>query len=145
MEALDNMTTNNVNKWSTQSIINRVINIVSPWWKFNMDGIYGNNSVIEELTHIYFEANDKVKAQTTEECDFMLAQLKELNIGQVEIIKFEGIGKFISIELTCKFLVTQHHKYIQFVNTNQEKINQMYQFVDGQVPKEFIGYHLFFK
>lgn len=145
MEALNNITTNNVNKWSTQSVISCVTKIISPWWKFNMDVIYGDNSIIEELTHIYFEADDKVKAQTTEECEIMLAQLKELNIGHVEIVKFGGIKKFISIELTCKFLVIQHHKYIQFFNTNQEKINQMYQFVDGQVPKEFIGYHLFFK
>jgi hypothetical protein len=141
----------NVNKWSTQSIINYVSNVVSPWWKFNMDDIYGDRGgipypAIEELTHLYFKADSKIqKQQTKEECDLMLEQLKQLNIGQVEIVKFGGIGKFISIELTCKVLVIQQHKYSQFVNANQEKINQMHQFVDKQVPREFIGYYLFFK
>ena len=56
-----------------------------------------------------------------------------------------GIGKFLVIELTNRVLVDEYKKFGQFVKTNEERINQMYESVNKQVPKEFIAYRLWFK
>ena len=139
-----------VNAWSVQSVIDAVGNIASPWWKHNMDDIYGDRAIpypaIEELSYLHFKLDSKVKIQQTkEECEQMLNKIRQLGVGHVEIYKVMGIGKFIVIELTNKVLVESYHNYEQFVRNNQEKINQMYELVDKQVPKEFIAHRLFFK
>ena len=147
MDTIENV---KVNNWLVQSVINSVENIVSPWWKHNMDDIYGDRGgisypAIEELSYLHFKLDSKVKIQQTkEECEQMLAKLKQLGIGEVEIIKIMGIGKFLVIEMTNKVLVETYNNYEQFIKNNQEKINQMYESVDKQVPKEFIAYKLFY-
>lgn len=162
---MNQMENQEVNKWSVQSIINTVENISSPWWKHNMDDIYGDKGgipypAIEELSWIHFKLDSKVKIQQTkQECEQMLNKLRQLGIGQVEIYKVMGIGKFIVIELTNRVLVDSYNNYKQFVNNNQVKINQIYESVNKQVPplgvntllcdtvvpKEFIAHSLFFK
>jgi len=148
METIEN---GNVDAWSVQSIIDAVHKIVSPWWKHHMDDIYGDRGglpypAIEELSYLHFKLDGKVKIQQTKkECDLMLTKIRQLGVGQVEIYKVMGIGKFLVIELTNRVLVDEYNKFGQFVKTNEEKINQMYESVNKQVPKEFIAYRLWFK
>lgn len=147
METIENV---KVNAWSVQSVIDAVENIVSPWWKHNMDDIYGDRGgipypALEELSYLHFKLDSKVKIQQTkEECEQMLNKIKQLGISQVEIIKIMGIGKFLVIEMTNKVLVDSFNNFEQFIRNNEEKINQMYESVDKQVPKEFIAYRLFY-
>jgi IS30 family transposase len=55
------------------------------------------------------------------------------------------MGKFILIELTNKVLIEAYNKFTVFTDANQEKINKIYEKLNMQVPKEFIGFRLFYE
>lgn len=56
-----------------------------------------------------------------------------------------GVGKFIVIELTNKIFNEAYNNYTQFINSNHEEINKIYNKLNKQVPKDFIGFKLFYK
>ena len=138
---------------SVEEIIRKVKSIVNPWWQFNMDDIYGDRGGIsypniEELNYLRYKLNSKLTPhQTSKECDIMLESIKALDIGDVRIIKVMGVGKFMVIEFTYKILIQYYNNYTVFANANanQEKINEIHQKTNQKVPKDFIGYKLFYK
>ena len=105
---------------SVQSIINKVNSIVNPWWQFNMVDIYGDKGGvpyphIDDLNFLHFKLNSKINPQQTlHECNQMLETLKNLDIGDVNIITIMGMGKFILIELTNKVLIEAYNKFTVF-------------------------------
>lgn len=141
------------NNKSVESIINIIENIVKPYWKFNMDDIYGDRCGfqypnIEELSVLYFKAinQNSSKHQTKLEQDQMIEKLNELNFGEIEIIKIPSVGKFIKIILPKynEILISKYNKYKIFKDLNDDKINSIYEQLDKKVPKEFIGCSLFY-
>lgn len=146
METMETMVNGNVYAWSVQSIIDAVHKIAGPAWKHNMNDVYGRvqHPAIEELRYLHFKLDGNLKIQPSkEENDQMLSKIRQLGIGRVEI--HTSIGRFLVIELTNRILVDEYNSFEQFVKTNEEKINQMYESVNKQVPKEFIAYRLWFK
>ena len=86
---------------NNREIIEIVYKIVSPYYKFSLDlqegrlgSIYVN---IDALTIIFFKLIKNGISKNIEE-DIIL-KLKELNIGVVDTLKVDSIGKFISIDL----------------------------------------------
>jgi hypothetical protein len=74
-----------------------------------------------------------------------LDKINKLNVESVEIQTYSGIGKFILIKLPKYNLkiVDLYEKYQIYKNNNAEKINEIYQYLEGKIPEEFIGYSLF--
>lgn len=78
---------------------------------------------------------------------FMVIKIKnELNsVETIEIVKYQYFVLFIKIILPKynKLIVNLYDEYQDYRNTNAEKINSVYCYLEEQIPKEFIGWVLF--
>lgn len=85
-------------------IIQKINEIVNPFWMFEMDDFYGDKGgipypKIEELKNIMFKLNGKNRKLmlTVQEEKEMIQKIKNLDIGTVEILKINSLGKYICI------------------------------------------------
>ena len=86
-------------------IIERVKQIVGPYFEFNMEDFYGDKGScvypeIEEINVLYFKLNGKGRnlVLTKNDQQKMIDDIKNLNIGKVEFLRVQSIGQFIAIE-----------------------------------------------
>lgn len=137
---------------SNQQIIDEVSKIVKPYMKFNMDDIYGDKDgipypEIEDLSLLYFKydsSNKKNLLNKIQEIN-LIGQVRSLGVGEVEICKYESIGKFMVITLDSYHtrIIDQYNKYLDYSNENADRINDIYQYLEEKVPEEFVGWVLF--
>lgn len=75
----------------------------------------------------------------------LISQVKSLGVGEVDIHKYQSIGKFMVITLDKYYnrIINQYNDYLNYKNSNAEKINDIYQYLDEKVPEEFVGWVLF--
>ena len=134
---------------SNKQIIVEISAIVEPHMKFNMDDIYGDRGgipypEIESLDLLHFKYDGKKIICKNKEND-LISQVKSLGIGEVQIHKYGGIGKFMVITLD-KYnnrILDEYNSYLDYKNSNAEKINNIYQYLEEKVPEEFVGWVLF--
>ncbi len=133
----------------TQQIIGEISAIVEPHMKFNMDDIYGDRGgipypEIESLDTLHFKYVGRTIICKNKEND-LISQVKSLGIGEVQIHKYGGIGKFMVITLDKyhERIIDTYSKYQLYRNSYAEKINDIYQYLDEKVPEEFVGWILF--
>ena len=91
--------------------ISLIHKIVQPYFKFELDDIYGDRGgtpypKIKDLTELYFKKKTYNENKTEilpslskNDEQIMLNKIKDLNIGFVEIYKVHSIGKFIHIDM----------------------------------------------
>lgn len=140
---------------TNKDIINEISYIVEPYFKFNMNDIYGDRGgfqlpQIEELEILHFKLNQK-NHRVIPSKNFqkeLVNKINELNISQiskVEIVKYNYIGLFIVIQLDKynQKIITLYNDYLDFKNANTERINNIYQYLSEKIPEEFIGWVLF--
>jgi hypothetical protein len=134
---------------SNKQIIREISTIVEPYMKFNMDDIYGDRGgipypEIESLDTLHFKYVGRTIIGKNREND-LISQVKSLGIGEVQIHKYNGIGKFMVITLDKyhERIIDTYNKYQLYRNSNAEKINNIYQYLDEKVPEEFVGWVLF--
>lgn len=90
---------------NNREIINAINEIVNPHFIFNIGGIHEDKwslvfKNIEELNTLYFKLDGKKKSIISKnKQDELVEKIKNLNIGTVENIKVNGIGRFIVIDL----------------------------------------------
>ncbi len=134
---------------SNQEIIDEISKIVEPYMKFNLDDIYGDRGgipypKIEELDILHFKYIGKIIINKNKEDEFV-QQVKNLGIGDVEIVKYGSIGKFMIITLDKYHnrIINKYNDYLDYKNKNAERINEIYQYLDEKVPEEFVGWELY--
>lgn len=139
-------------KKTNKEIIDEISKIVEPCMKFNMDDIYGDRGgipypQIEELDILHFKYNDKNNIISKQKENELINKIKELRVGEVDTCKINGVGKFMVIELdkSYKKIINQFNDYLDYKNSNAEKINDIYQYLEKKVPEEFVGWFLFNK
>lgn len=85
--------------------IQAINKIVSPYFEFNVIDIYGDRGScdlpkIEELSTIYFKLKTiRGKSCSKEQREELADKVRELNIGDVDLIKIEGFGIYMSIKI----------------------------------------------
>jgi hypothetical protein len=130
--------------------------IVNPYMTFNMDDIYGDRGgvpypEIEELNVLHFKYNgnnyNKQHFMNKTLENDLIDRVKSLGMGEVNINKINGIGKFMIINFSLynyhTKIINQYNTYLEYSNKNIEIINNIYQYLEEKVPKQFIGYMLF--
>ena len=143
---------NKLNK-TNKEIIDEITKIVEPRWKFELDDFYGDRGgivypKIEELDILYYKfQGNKYHLPTKSEENELVGKINDLNIGSVSIVKIQSFGKYILIELNKNHiqLIKKYNNYLDFKNTNAEKINWIYEYLEEKIPEEFIGWNLFEK
>jgi hypothetical protein len=87
-------------------IIEVVKKIVGPYFQFNVEDFYGDRGSceypkIEEMNTLFFKLNgkDKKLTITKNEQKKMVDEITNLNIGLVELISVNALGKYIIITL----------------------------------------------
>jgi transcription-repair coupling factor (superfamily II helicase) len=135
---------------STQCIIDEISAIVEPHMKFNMDDVYGDRGgipypQIEELSLLHYKYNGKVHFPSKNKENELISQVELLGIGEVQIHRYNGIGKFMVITLN-KYndrIINEYNSYLDYKNLNAEKINDIYHYLEEKVPEEFVGWVLY--
>jgi hypothetical protein len=136
---------------SVQEIIDLISGIVEPDWKFNMDDIYGDRGgipypKIETLDILYFRkiGTSGYKPKFNYKSNDIIKMLNDLNIGNVKIVKFNSIGKFIEIKLHCynKRLIDIFNRYNQFKQDNLDKIKSIHEYLGKKISEDFVGWNL---
>lgn len=87
-------------------IITAVHEIVSPYFKFNIEDIYGDkggNSLpnIDDLRVLFFKLIGNHHICSIKKREELVRDVRELDVGYVELVKIGGIGYFISITIPC--------------------------------------------
>jgi hypothetical protein len=90
-------------------IIKSIEEIVKPFFNFEIDDFYGDRGglpypKIETLQHLYFKKNGRDRRLNISKIEEqqMLNKIKDLNVGQVELIKIPSFGIYIHIKLETK-------------------------------------------
>lgn len=134
---------------SNQQIIDEISKIVEPLYKFETENIISySHPQIEKLDVLHFKFNNeyhKLYSKLKEEN--MIKEINDLNIGDVEIVKYSNIGKFIVIKLHTynNRLIGKYNKYLNYKNLHTEKINNIYHYLGEAISEEFIAYVLFYE
>ena len=136
---------------SNQEIINLISKIVEPYMKFNMGDIYGDRGgipypEIESLDMLHFRYfNCKNYSICKNKENELINQVKLLGFGDIQIHRYNGIGKFMVITLDKYHnkIIQEYSEYQTYRNSNAEKINDIYQYLEEKVPEEFVGWCLF--
>lgn len=146
---------NSIQYKSNKEIIVLVEKIVKPQFTFHMDDFYGDRGGIpypdiEDLDILHFKFDGRrYRHSSKQEIEELVIKIKnELGINDalsVEIVKYEYFGLFIKIVLPKynKLIVNLYDKYQDYRNTNAEKINSVYCYLEEQIPEEFVGWVLF--
>lgn len=134
---------------SNQEIIDEISKIVEPYMKFNLDDIYGDRGgipypQIEKLDMLHFKFIGKIIINKNKENE-MVQQVKMLDIGDVEIVQYNFIGKFMVITLDKYHnrIINKYNDYLDYKNKNAERINEIYQYLNEKVPEEFVGWYYY--
>lgn len=142
-----------INKLSNKEIIKQISLILGPGWKFEMDDFYGDRGgipypEIESLDILHWKKVSTIGQHITNnknEEEQIVKKIQELNLGEVEICRYKYYWKYLDLKLK-KYnnrLITQYNNYLDYYNSNVEKINKIYMELDEKVPEQFIGYILF--
>lgn len=51
----------------------------------------------------------------------------------------------IELAKSYKKIINQYNDYLDYKNSNAEKINDIYQYLEEKVPEEFVGWVLYNK
>lgn len=146
-----------IQKKSNKEIIELVSKIVEPKFTFHMDDFYGDRGGIpypdiEELEVLHFKFDGCRYSLSKQEKEEIIIKIKnELGINSVEsiviveFVKYQYFGLFIKIVLPkhTKRIIDLYDKYQDYRNTNAEKINSTYCYLNQQIPEEFVGWVLF--
>lgn len=147
---------------STQHKTNKVIielveSIVKPQFTFHMDDFYGDRGGIpypdiEDLDTLHFKYDGRrywlLSEQEKEE---LVKKIKNklsnnnVEIENIEIVKYQYFGLFIKIVLPKynEMIINLYDEYQNYRNTNAEKINSVYCYLEKKIPEEFVGWCLF--
>jgi hypothetical protein len=89
-------------------IIQLVEEIVTPYFQFSMEYPYGDRGSctypdIEKISMLVFKKNGKDRnlVLSKDEEKILVDQIKNLNVGELDIIRVHAIGKYITITLTA--------------------------------------------
>ena len=135
---------------TNKEIIEEISKIVEPYLKFNMDDIYGDRGgipypQIEELDILHFKFDGRHNLFSKQKENELINKIKTLSIGEIDIYKTGGIGKFMVIFLDKynRRIINHYNNYLDYKNLNAEKINDIYQYLEEKIPEEFVGWFLF--
>jgi hypothetical protein len=135
---------------SNQQIIREISAIVEPHMKFDIYDVYGvlegiSYPGLESLDLLHFKYVGKKTIISKNKENDLISQVKSLSIGEVQIHKYDSIGKFMVITLDKyhKRIIDKYNKYQLYRNSNAEKINNIYQYLGEKVPEEFVGWVLY--
>jgi len=94
---------------NNQEKIDLVSSIVNPYFNFNMNDMYGDRGgpipKIEEIKYLFFKMDGTMYHSkrylklTKNDIENLIDRVNNLNIGIASLIKIDGIGRFIHIEL----------------------------------------------
>lgn len=128
---------------SNQQIIDEISTIVNPHMQFNIQDIHNTPYPnIDELTILHFKYYGIISNCKENE---LIKQVKSIGVGDVEINRYGGIGKFIVITLDKNYrrLIRLYNEYLDYKNKYTERINEIYEYLDEKIPEEFVGWVLF--
>lgn len=143
-----------IKKMDIISIINLVNNIVEPHFYFvknpenDQPCTNFNPDEFVENDQLFWKLNGKNKNLiSANKQNELFEMVKQLNLGNTDIWKINGIGKFLVLELSLKNkeILTKYDQYEKFKNENLQKINEVYEYLEEKVSKEFIAYDLYYK
>lgn len=144
---------NSIQYKSNKKIIELVEKIVNPQFTFHMDDFYGDRGGIPypdiedlDILHFKYDGRRYPHLSKQEKEELVIKIKNELNsVESIEIIKYQYFGLFIKIVLPKynKVIIDLYDKYQDYRNTNAEKINSVYCYLEEQIPEEFVGWFLF--
>lgn len=127
-------------------LVEQINKIVDPWYKFNLqptESPHGNISKIENFDILYWKAR---QSSTTKNNDLeLISQIKQLGFDRVEVTKFAYIGKYILVYLPEYYqrYTQDYYKYFEFKNSNHLQISKINEYLDGEIPEDFIAWKLY--
>ncbi len=143
-------------KQTVQEIINKIDKLINPEWKFEMDDIYGDRGgisypPIESLSTLYWKRNTKglrsVSQLSKENENELISMINDTvsKLHSVKITRIQSFGCYIVVELNSinNELIYKYNKYLEFKQNNLDTIEKIYEQMESQIPKDFIGFDLF--
>ncbi len=143
-------------KQTVQEIISKIDKLVNPEWKFEMDDIFFDRGgipypPIESLSTLFWKRNGKglrsVSILTKEKENELITMINDTvpELHSVKISRIQSFGCYIVVELNSinNELIYKYNKYLEFKENNLDKIEKIYEQMEGQIPKDFIGFDLF--